>query len=564
MKKLMSVLLILVMILSLAGCGNQATGDSQASGTTEPAEKHILNLGITAFPTNTNPFTQTMQADHNALRMYEHLVVQDSTLEYKGELADSWSVSDDGLVWTIKLKENVTWQDGEPFNADDVMFTYGVIIDNRDNESAGFARKSDLSSIEKIEKTGDFEVKMTTKTPVANFLETPLNSIYIVPEHIFGKMSVEEMLAFTNPNPIGTSPWKIVGEFNPQNTELEYEQYEGYTGTKPGLDGLLFILFENSDTMYQAFKAGSIDMFSPSGTQAEELMKDDSVVVVKNMQPKLTELGINSWTDPSSRGNKLLLNTKIRNAINYALDKQTLVDDVLKGVGYAGTTIVPKSAGKWHLEGEHVYDPQKAIEILEAEGFTEFETVQISGRDVQVRKNAKGEKLLFRLALLTDAYAWHYRDSSLYMVKWLEEVGIGVQIESMDGSTLGDMMDPNSETYCDFDMYIWGWTPGYDPAFILTVLTTEQIGGRQEVMYSNPEYDALVALQITQVNEAERLKTVNEAQQIILDDAPYIPLYYQGSYDAYRSGKYEGYVQFAGDGTIFNNETYLNLKPISK
>lgn len=565
MKKILSLVLIIMLLLGLSGCGNTNAGDSATPEASTPETKYVVNLGITAFPTNTNPFTQTMQADHNALRMYEMLVVQDAaTLEFKGQLADSWTVSADGLEWTIKLKEGVKWQDGETFNADDVVFTYGSIIDNRDNEAASFARKKDVESIAKIEKTGDYEVKMTTKTPVANFLVTPLNSIYILPEHIFGKMTVVDMLAFTNPTPIGTSPWKLVGEFNPQNTELEFERYEDYYGTKPNVDGLLFILFENSDTMYQAFKAGSIDMFSPSGTQAEELMNDTNVEVLKNLQPKLTELGINSSDDPRSTVNKSLKIKEVRQAINLALNKQVLVDDVLKGVGYAGTTIVPTSAGKWHLEGEHEYNPEKAIALLESVGFTEFETVQISGRDVKVRKNADGDTLVFRLALLTDGYAWHYRDSALYMVKWLEEVGIGIEVESMDGSALGEKMDLNSESFCDFDMYIWGWTPGYDPGFILTVLATDQIGGRQEVMYSNPEYDELVALQITQVNDADRLKTVHKAQEIILEDAPYIPLYYQGYYDAYRKDKYEGFIQFAGDGTIFNNETYINLKPVSK
>lgn len=582
MKKVLRILLVLVLIISLVSCGTTANAPaenttSNNAGTTEeattetpasteevePEVNHVVNLGITAFPTNTNPFTQTMQADHDALRMYEKLVVQDATtLEYKGELAESWTVSENGLEWTFKLREGVKWQDGETFTADDVVFTYGIILDNYDNEAATFSRKSDLKSVASIEKLGEYEVKIITKTPTANFLIEPLSVIYVVPEHIWGPMSVQELLDFTNETPVGTSPWKLVGEFNAQNTDLEYERYEEYWGKKPIVSGLLYILFENSDTMFQAFKAGTVDMFSPSGTQAEALATEPDVVVVKNLQPKLTELGINSSLDPASKGNKILLNTKVRRAIDYSLDKQTLVDIVLKGVGYAGSTLVPKSAGKWHLDIEHDYNPEKAISLLEGEGFTEFETVDIGGRDVEVRKNAAGEKLVFRLALLTDGYAWHYRDSVPFMVKWLEAVGIGLEIEPMDGSTLGATMDPSSDTFCDFDMYIWGWTPGYDPGFILTVLHSDQIGGRQEVMYTNPVYDELVDLQITQVIPEERLKTVHEAQQIIFDEAPYIPLYYQGYYNAYRSDKYEGFVQFAGDGSIFNSETYINLRPI--
>ncbi|MCH4887469.1 ABC transporter substrate-binding protein [Acidaminobacter sp. JC074] len=577
MKKFMSLLLVLVLVFSFVGCNSTATepantgssntgtetSTSTSTETNEPEEVYVVNLGITGYPTNTNPFTQTQQVDHNALRMYETLLTQDAhSLEYVGKLAESWTVSDDGTVWVIKLREGVTWTDGETFDADDVVFTYGAILDNMEDENATFARKADVKMIDKIEKTGDYEVTITTKSSVANFVDTPLSSLRILPEHIWGQMSVQEMLDFTNPTPVGTGPWKLIGEFNPQNTDLEYERNDNYWGQVPHVNGLLYILFENSDTMFQAFRAGTLDMFSPSGTQATALETEANVVVLKNMQPKLTELGINSWDDPASKGNPLLLNPNIRRAVDFALDKQVLVDNVLKGVGYAGSTLVPKSAGKWHLDIPHDYNPEKAIELLEAEGFTKFETVDISGREVQVRVNDKGEKLLFRFALLTNGYAWHYRDSMPFIVKWLEDVGVGLTIEPMDSATLGATMKLDSETFSDFDMYIWGWTPGYDPGFILTVLHTDQIGGRQEVMYSNPEYDALVDLQITQVKDEERMKTVYEAQQIIYNDAPYIPLYYQGYYDAYRDDKYEGFVQFAGDGTIFNDATYLNLKPI--
>ncbi len=570
MKTGISLLLVVVLMFSVVGCNTtrDSGGDTTApkvgdTSVVEDKPAHVLKLGITGYPTNTNPFTQTLQQDHNALRMYETLLTQDATtLEHKGKLAESWETSEGGKKWVIKLREDVSWSDGEPFDADDVIFTFGVILDNMDNEAAVFSRKADLSMIEEIEKSGDLEVILKTKDAVANFYDIPLSSIKILPEHIWGTMSLQELLDFTNPTPVGTGPWKLVGEFNPQNTDLEYEKNDAYWGKQPTIDGLLFILFENSDTMFQAFKAGTIDMFSPSGTQAVALETEPDVVVLKNMQPKLTQLGINSWDDPSSKGNPILLNTNVRRAIDFALDKQVLVDNVLKGVGYAGSTLVPKSAGKWHLDIPHEYNPEKAIDLLEAEGFTLFKTVKLSGRDVEVRVNDKGEELIFRFALLTNSYAWHYRDSMPFIVKWLETVGIGLIVEPMDSAVLGATMDLGSETFCDFDMYIWGWTPGYDPGFILTALHTDQIGGRQEVMYSNPTYDQLVDLQITQVNQDERLKTVHKAQQIVYDDAPYIPLYYQGYYDAYRTDRFEGFVQFAGDGTIFNEETYINLKPV--
>ncbi|SKC38755.1 ABC transporter substrate-binding protein [Maledivibacter halophilus] len=532
-----------------------------------------LRLGITSFPTNANPWSQSMQAD-NVLqeRVYSWLTrMNDRTLEMEGDLAENWEVSEDGLVWTISLKKNVIWHDGEKFDADDVIFTYQTLLNSKDKEELTFRRKKDIAEIEKIEKIDDYTVKMTCSVPKAYFTTEPLNTVRIVPEHIWSNMTPKEMLEFNNENPIGTGPFKLKGSFNPQNNILELERNDGYFDGAANIDSMIYILFENKDTMYQAFINGDIDAFDPSKTQVPQLEGNKTFKVMKSMRPMLTQLGFNCWTDPEnpnkqhplSNGNPLLLNPNIRRAFDYSLDKQKLVDMVLGGVGNVGSTLVPTSSGKWHLDIPHEYNPDKAIELLEAEGFTSFTTEEISGREVKVRTNDKKEKLVFRLALLSDGYAWHYRESMPFMAKWLEEVGIGIVVESMDGSTLGEKMKLQGDKACDFDLYIWGWTPGYEPSFILSVLTTDQIGGRSDCMYSNEEYDRLYELQLTQINEEERLETINQMQKIILEEAPYISLYYQGYNEAYRTDKFEGWVQVNNDGTIFNNSSYLEIKPVS-
>ncbi|MCT4566029.1 MAG: ABC transporter substrate-binding protein [Maledivibacter sp.] len=560
----LAVLLVFVGLMPI-GVDAQAVGDNK------------LRLGITAFPTNANPWTQSKQAD-NALqgRVYSWLVkMNDRTLEMEGDLAESWNVSKDGLVWTISLKENIVWHDGEKFDADDVIFTYQTLLDSKDKEEQTFRRKKDISEVEKIEKIDEYTVKMTCSTPKANFTTEPLNTVRIVPEHIWGKMTPQEMLDFTNENPIGTGPFKLKGNFNPQDNIFELERNDEYYDGTANIDGIINILFENKDTMFQAFRNGDIDVFSPSKTQVPQLEGEETFKVVKSMAPKLTQLGFNCWTDPEnpdkshplSNGNPLLLNANIRKAFDYALDKDKLVDMVLGGVGNVGSTLVPTASGKWHLDISHEYSPEKAIELLEKQGFTSFSTEEISGREVKVRKNDKGEKLVFRLALLSNGYAWHYRESMPFMTKWLEEVGIGLIVESMDGSTLSEKQQLEGDNACDFDLFIWGWTPGYEPGFILSVMTTDQIGGRSDCMYSNSKYDELYKLQLTQVNEEERLETINELQKMALEEAPYVALYYQGYYEAFRTDRFEGWVQRNGDGTIFNNTSYLEIKskaPVQK
>lgn len=544
-----------------------------ATADAEAAADNKLRLGITAFPTNANPWTQSKQAD-NALqgRVYSWLAkLNERTLEIEGDLAEGWEVSEDGLVWTIKLKQNVVWHDGEKFDADDVVFTYQTLLDSKDKEELTFRRKKDVTEIETIEKIDDYTVKMTCSTPKAIFTTEPLSTVRIVPEHIWGKMNPQEMLDFSNENPVGTGPFKLKGTFNPQDNILEVERNDNYYDGIANIYGIIYILFENSDTMFQAFRNGDIDLIQPSKTQVPQLEGDETFKVVKSLAPKLTQLGFNCWTDPEnpgqphplSNGNPLLLNPNIRKAFDYALDKEKLVDMVLGGVGSVGSTLVPTASGKWHLDIPHEYSPEKAIELLEKEGFTSFTTEEISGREVKVRTNDKGEKLVFRLALLSNGYAWHYRESMPFMAKWFEEVGIGLIVEPMDGSTLGDRMTLEGDKAADFDLFIWGWTPGYEPGFILSVITTDQIGGRSDALYSNPKYDDLYKLQLIQVNEDERLETINELQKIALEEAPYIPMYYQGYYQAYRTDKFEGWFQVNGDGTLFNDTCYLEIKSIA-
>lgn len=547
------------------------------SANAEAAADNKLRLGITSFPTNANPWTSSKAADNTLQgRVYSWLArMNERTLELEGDLAEGWEISEDGLVWTIKLKQNVVWHDGEKFDADDVIFTYQTLLDSKNKEEQTFRCKKDVAEIEKIEKIDDYTVKMTCSVPKAYFTTEPLATVKIVPEHIWGTMTPQEILDFTNENPIGTGPFKLKGSFNPQDNIFELQRNDDYFDGAANIDGIINILFENKDTMFQAFRNGDIDLFQPSKTQVPQLEGDETFKVVKSMRPKLTQLGFNCWTDPEnpgkqhplSNGNPLLLNPNIRRAFDYAMDKQKLVDMVLGGVGNVGSTLVPTASGKWHLDTPHEYSPEKAIELLENEGFTSFVTEEISGREVKVRTNDKGEKLVFRLALLSNGYAWHYRESMPFMTKWLEEVGIGLIVESMDGSTLGDKLSLEGDKACDFDLFIWGWTPGYEPGFILSVITTDQIGERSDCMYSNPKYDELYKLQLTQVKEEERLKTINELQKIALEEAPYIPLYYQGYYEAYRTDKFEGWVQVNGDGTIFNNTSYLEIKskaPVEK
>ncbi len=199
MKKIvLCVIVVVALCLMNMGVGVQAA-----------EQDNKLRVGITAYPTNANPWTQAMQADNTLQeRVYSWLLaLNDVTLEFEGDLAESWEASEDGLEWTIKLRQNVLWHDGEKFDADDVVFTYQTLLTAKGNDALTFRRKNDAKEIVKVEKIDDYTVKFTTDVQKANFTTFPLTSVRIVPEHIWSKMTPEEMLAAQNTMPIGTGPF---------------------------------------------------------------------------------------------------------------------------------------------------------------------------------------------------------------------------------------------------------------------------------------------------------------------------------------------------------------------
>ena len=505
-----------------------------------------LNIGWTSEPDSISPFiAYNISATEIFKLIYDPLVAFDNDVKPVGRLAKDWSVSDDRLTWTFHLQEGVKWHDGEPFTSADVKFTYETLQESGLGLYAGY-----LDGITSIETPDDLTVVMKTDKPKANMLQS---TTPILPKHIWEDVSMEDLETWPNEAPVGTGAFKFVefkkGEF------IKLEKNEDYFYKKANIDNLVFILYANTDTMVQSLKIGEIDSAINLGAnQVPLLEKEENIDVVSTSTHGFTELSINSWPDPKSKGNPLLLNKDVKHAISYAIDKQKIVDVAYAGQATPGTTLIPPSLDFWHYEPSkeelRTYSPEKAKETLDSAGFTD--------RDGDgIREDSEGNPLNFRL-MLRSKTSEEVRAGEM-IGSMLEEVGIGTEIETVDDGLLGDRIYDNA----DFDMFIWGWGTDADPTTILRVMTSDQIGNLSDSYYANEEYDKLLQEQATIIDENKRQDVVYDMQKMLYEDAPYIILMYENAIQAVNTDKLEGWTKVNGVYFFaFNNENYLNVKPV--
>lgn len=538
--RLFKLLLVLFLCISLVGCGGGApSGDGGVN---------TFRIGTTVAIDTLNPLSSYMQFGFEVfLLIYDPLVRYDENFEPVGSLAESWTVSEDELTWTFNLREGVTWHDGEPFTAEDVKFTYDLILE----QGLGYLYSSYLIGIADIECPDEKTVVITTDQPKANML---MNTTPIIPKHIWSEIAPEELELYVNENPVGTGPFRFDSS---SEGVIKLVKNDAYFGTVPSMDECIFVSYSNSDSMAQALSLGEIDAaFNINAAQKKQLEGDGNITLISGEIPGFIQVGINCWTDPASGGNPLLKDKAIRQAIEYAVDKEKIIQMAYGGEGTSGTTLL--NPGFYHYEptGDELrsYNTEKGNALLEQAGYKDTDGDGI-------REDADGNQLEF--SLITIATKSADLKAGQLIASDCQKIGISIKNETMDDGALQDKIDAGT-----FDMFIWGWGGDPDPSFIMEILTTNQIGGNNEPRFSDARYDELFQAQPTMIDEAERRAAILEMQKIAYDEAPYIILLYDNNLQAIRSDRWTGFKQIPeGTGPFFLNtnfDNYINIKPAAE
>ena len=510
--------------------------------------KLIFKVGLGEDVDGVNPFRDYSSITWECFRLnYNFLTWYDVDYKPCPDLAESWSYSDGGKVWTFKIRQGVKWHDGQPLTARDVAFTYNYILKND-----LWAYISYLEHVTKVEAPDDSTVVITSDRPNAGLLAL---YVPIVPEHLWSKIPGDKADTVKDPPTVGSGPF-MIDEVR-KSKYVSMKANKDYFAGTPTVDEVYFVIFQTADGLLQDYKAGNLDVAvfeTPAYLRTVGAMKGSKAVAVDRIG--LHELGFNTWTSPKSKGNPLLRDYRIRQAVHWAIDKQKIVQLQMDGRATVGTSVISPAAGDYHWNPPAdelvTYNPDKARQILDAAGYKD--------RDGDgVRENAKGKKLDFRLAAM-NAYANDIGAAKM-INQWLKDVGIKTRLEIVDEGAFGTRVYDNA----DMDMFVWSWGGDIDPGFMLSTFTTAQILNWGDSEYSNPAYDRLYQEQAAAVERADRVKIVHQMQQILYDQAPYIALWYNVDCEAYRTDRWTGYQLVPPNNGrpvwTFLRGTYIGVKP---
>lgn len=530
---------------ALAVMGGLISSRVTAASPSPTSDKVVLKIGFMEPPDNMNPFIG-----------WSDIVYEFYYLEYQrlggrnvetmqpapGEGAfKSWEVSPDGLTWTFHLNEGLTWHDGVPVTAEDVAFTYHYVMDN---DISMFTAATDL--IKKAVVVDPSTVKLICTQPKANLLGA---TIFVVPKHIWSKISPEDATTkFENPPPvIGNGPFQVVEWKRNEYVRLVANKDFQLGSIGPAkIDELLFVQYQNADTMVEDLKAGNLDavyMFPPA--QYESLESTPGIAVAEYTWFNWDYIGFNCFTG-KSRGNPVLRDRRFRVALEYAIDRERIVDVAFNGYAIPGYTFLPPGNYKdpdysWQPPDgvRRDFDPARANQLLDEAGYE-------MGPD-GIRLDRRGKPIVLRL-WATKASAESQRAAKL-IAGWFRKVGVGTEVAVWDEGVYYDAIwNYEGDTFVpDFDMYLWYWDGYVEAGQNYSCFTTAQIENNNEFAWSNEEFDRLDEVQMTTIDPDERAEVVKQMQEVMYEDSPCIVLAHPYKLEAYRTDKWTGW-QRAGYG----------------
>ena len=497
--------LLLVVVLVLTACAPGGSGTVGGGGT--------LTRAMTSEPTELDPQGPANSGLNLVLPyLFDTLVTRQRDGKVVGLLADSWQVSPDGKTIDVKLKSGVKFHDGSPLNAAAVVFTF-----ERFKEVGGKSPiAGDVKAISGVEAVDDQTVRFSFDKPTATFWTT-LSMPYAA---ILSPSAVKAAGDEVGRKPVGTGPFKL-GEWKPgvsitllRNPDYRWGSPEVQNRGPVHIDKLVFKLIPDASTQLAALQSGEVDViFINEPSQVAKLQSDKSLRIEQVNMDALIYLGFNCAKAPFD-------DTKVRQALAHAVDKTEIIKTALGGLGTQADTLLPPSLLGYNADLKSFgqgYDPTKARTLLAEAGFT---------RAADGTWQRDGKKLSGKL--LTSTRAPNEAIATILQSQ-LKAIGVPIEIQQLDSAAL-----MKTTTEGGFDLLLWryDWS---DPDALNIYLGTSRIRQTNRVFYSNPAADALFERGLRELDAEKRSQIYQEAQKLILADAPWQPLYYPAEGMAVRN-----------------------------
>ncbi|MBI5633725.1 MAG: peptide-binding protein [Nitrospirae bacterium] len=501
-----STIIILILMLLTPACkqkvkGSETEADLKAENG-QPAYGDALVEGVIGEPSNLIPMLASDSASHNvANHIFNGLVKYDTDLSVIGDLAESWDISKDGLVITFHLRKGVKWTDGVEFTADDVMFGYKTIID----EKTPSAYKEDFLQVKKAEVLDKYTFRVTYEKPFAPAL-TSWTSLVILPKHLLeGKDITKSDLVRS---PVGLGPYKLAKWVSGQ--ELVLESNKDYFEGRPYIDRYIYKVIPDPATMFLVLKTGDVDMM---GLTPIQYTKQTDNTFFKNNFRKYRYPAFSYTHLAFNQKHPWFSDKRVRQAMSYAIDKNEIVDVVLFGLGSPATG--PYVPNTWPYNPNvkrYEYNPEKAKELLKEAGWQDRDGDGILDKDSKP----------FSFTILTNAGNSLRKNTATIIQSRLEKIGVKVEIRTVEWSTFVNQFIDKKR----FEAVLLGWSIGLDAdQYDIWHSSKTKEKELNFISYNNPEVDQLLEKGRRTFAIEERKKAYFRIQEILADEVPYIFLY---------------------------------------
>ncbi len=529
---------LLIILLLLSGCkgqdinqvGQDLENDIDNSSAHEPDYGGHMILPITKI-NSLNPLTINNESYfHLSKLIFESLFELDESFKPSRDLVESYLFIGDNLV-SIKLKDNVYWHDGEKLTSEDIAFTINT-IKYAGNEStykkmwkeyAGSHNYASLSKIVNISIIDDLNLEIEFNQSVSNKLE--VLTFPIIPKHRFvegveNAQAYKRALEQENYTPIGTGPYKFVS--HKKNKSIELEANENYWKGRPYISKITGRILDNEELALTAFEAGQVDLALPVDAEWERLDQNKNVRMVEFISQGYEFLAFNF-----GRGTTSQYGPGLRKAIAYGINRQAIIENVY--LGHATQADLPIHPNSWMLSDNsnvYGYNVEKAKLELERMGWEDVDSdgyyEDENGRDVSLR-------------LITNSYNPLRLKTADLIVENLNHIGIHVLKDYPDhvpDNLTEQAISQQWETVRgritkgDFDIALIGLNLSPVPEISSLFHSNEIKTNSNFIRYKNENMDSALA-QLSSANQNNRLESYEKVQSIILEDLPYVSLFFK-------------------------------------
>lgn len=478
------ILLTLAVAVFFSSC---ARGNPHHSG-----KATELSYGFTTEPSTFDPLNPANTADGRSIlfNVFEGLVKPDSSGSLLPCIAESWEIGQDGLVYDFTLRENVFFHDGSTVSSADVKFSLDTAV------TAGL---NGLSIIKETEIINDNRVRITLKSPDPEFL--PYLTIAVVKA---GNNEREK-------NITGTGPFFIESYSIQQNLVLrKFSNY--WQKDLPYLEKVTIVFFANNDSLMLAFRGGSIDAASITGSMAAQLDRGNFDIIT-NYSASVQLMALNNAAPPFN-------DVRVRRAVNHAVDAQGIINAAFFGVGEpSASPIIPGLTHFYDDSIQYQYDPSIARQLLAQAGFS--------------------DELKLSLEITVPSNYTQHVDTAQVIVNQLAGCGIDASIKLVDWATwLSDVYRGRNyqATVVSLDSHI------ISPRGFLGRYRTGNSGNFMN--FSSAEFDRIYEAVLAETDEAQRVRLYRQAQRVIVSEAAGVYIQDILYYKAFRGGAFDGVINY--------------------